>query len=411
MDDLHKSINHSSWRKAGALVALFAIVFALGVLFGFKENSAPTGKDESPPVSPSASVSSPTSLGSDQQRSSVSSTTRMANPRNRAPMDKGRQAGLNRLSLIQKIRGNLSLEDLNDLFEDIFSDNYSWVAHGDMREMIMEKWAELAPLQGLAKLRELYPEESEFLRNASLVLPSFFSKWASKDPEAALSYYEGYFMDATHEGTTISHTLNGILSQYASYSPQKAWDWIEAHQGSLSPEVYETARSSFLIAIAEKHPEKIPAYIKDIHVKDINAPSQAGLAYNLGIELGKSTSPTGEILKEFPDVLQTQIQAGMLMGQTQGNWESVKSALASMSKDEQSLLVPLLAPDVLSKGALDMQERIEWVIDSLPRPQLEGECLSLVKDWMSDNPEKAQQWIISLPEGDKKETLRQALSL
>lgn len=294
--------------------------------------------------------------------------------------------------LINRLRGRPSQATLEDLFDKIFSQtNPLAFRSGSVPYIIMQKWGETAPIQGLERLKTL--------SYGQLMVSSVFLGWANKDPEAAIAFYNEHYATSSHRN--MSDAIDGLVQGYALHSPMKACDWLMSKKDALPEEVYENAQYIFLRNTALKHPELIPSLLEKTGTERLG-----NAAYNLGLCWDYESNPSPDWLQTLPEDSRLKAESGRIMAQSKGNLEKIKTALSALSEEEQIKVTQELAIPIFVEGAFDLPERLSWIMDSLPVSDLsQGDLKYHVKDWFSKDSTDAKTWIDSLPPGGKKELL------
>lgn len=302
------------------------------------------------------------------------------------------QKTLNMVILMQKLEKKLSIEELNSLFDaEVTGDELSkQVQREIMKRLVIKKWGELAPKQCLEKL--------ETTKGGKDYLPSLFSGWASKNPEAALAFYEEYYKGEKSQYST--DTLNTIIREYAKHSPEKAWSWLETHEKDISKKAFQENKLSFLTAISQKNPELIPQYIAKVDM-DKNSSE----AYSIGVNWGNHNSEPAEWINSLTGESKFSAEAGRIMGITKGNLEKMNDIIRELPAADQGMVIKNLAQKVLNNGGLDIPERVNWIMDSLPPSEIYKEVQFTIETWMREDRKDAKAWLDTLPDGEKKELL------
>lgn len=301
--------------------------------------------------------------------------------------------------LLNRLLGKVDVEELNVLFNEAFDpDTYVEFLSERKRILIIQKWGELAPLQGLQKLEET-PDGKNYL------FP-LFSGWVSKNPEAAIACYEERFRKDERYSPIV---LNAIIGEYALQSPEKAWNYLLSYEGEISSGLTQKIKQRFLEATAESHPELIPDMVKRVglppaHDK-VNLRNMGAAFYKMGVQWGKHNSESREWLENLPDEFKRRADAGRIMGITNGDVDKINDYLLPLSPEDQKNTAKELWLYVWS-GGIDLPNRIDWIMESLPASEIDGSIEHKIMAWQSWDYERSQAWIDSLPSGAKKERLQ-----
>ena len=333
---------------------------------------------------------SPPAKNSQQEKENIPSSSKMEEKKFFISPQKKESIAL--VSFLKKLQTTPNISELNRLFENLFAPNLDGVNHSDlayvdfMRGEIIRKWGEAAPLQGLEKLKN--QEKGEEL------LGYLFSGWASKNPEAAAAYYDQNGM----EYKKAAQIIKAILSEYAEHSPQKAKAWLQAHENNLIGNDLKESRTAFLRAVSESHPALIPELVKEDWTDAIKEE-----LYTLALNWGTSDSESREWIDTLPTESRPKAEAGRIMGVTRGNLEKIKTEVLKFTPEERLHILKELANEVIRFGGLDMKDRMDWVVESLPEADMPDNLKFSIGTWVRDDLKDGKKWLESLPPGSKKD--------
>lgn len=292
-----------------------------------------------------------------------------------------------------RVQKSLTAEECSKLFDELRSskDNLlSSFAFNAQMKLLMKKWGKVAPRQALEKIKSTGS-------NRELMLP-VFQGWAENDPETAAAF----FNESKDSAVKLSFLVPfGIASEWAKHSPQQAWDWLESQKGkSIFGDNYQFSRDSIIGSMAEKHPEQIASFIDRMTEKDFEKN-----AYTLGEQSAGISVGVPEWFEKLPEKAKIKAEAGRLMALTGGDLESVKTQFSALDKEKQKVMMNELAPRLLNQSRLDMQERVDWIMDmTLDRANPPGIEYAINK-WMLEDWADSKKWLDSIPPGKKKERL------
>lgn len=297
------------------------------------------------------------------------------------------------IALIRQLQGTPDIETLNELFDEAFHPKNGLLIHTNSKKwLIVNKWGKEAPKQGLAKLENIKDDGLNYL------FP-LFSGWASKNPEAAMAFYEeNYKKDPQKYPYRI---LNAIISEYAKQSPKKAWDYLTAQTNVLSEEELQKSQNIFLRAVSQKNPELIPEFAQSIGRNKMEKD-----AYLVGIGWGMHNPESKEWLKYLSDDNKIKVEAGIIMGATQGNLEQISSQLSSIPPENKIKVITELANNLQDSGGLNIYPKINWIVDNLPEAEMTEELQARLQSSLREDPKDSKSWIDSLPSGKKKSFLQ-----
>lgn len=292
----------------------------------------------------------------------------------------------------ERLQGNLTIEDLNALFNEAFDPNeYEEYSSEKKCSQVIQKWGQIIPLQSLKKLEET-PGGTDYL------FP-LFSGWASKNPDAALAYYEEHYKEDSKHSAII---LNAIIGEYASQSPEKAWSYLFSQESDFLPDHFHKIKQTYLKAVALNHPEQIPELIEktELFSEQATYQNETYLAYETGLCWGEHDTESREWLKKLPYEERIQAEAGRIMGITKGDTKKIEALLSTLPLEDQVNITRELAPKIISNG-LDTKERLDWLVNSsLEAKDLERLSSQVKRYFFWD--ESSKNWVDSLPPGEKK---------
>lgn len=304
------------------------------------------------------------------------------------------------IRFLKRLHGSSKLEEITALFEEVFPESaYSWYATDIMRVSLMEKWGELAPLQGLESLEGLEALNLTY-KNGRDYTPALFSGWARKDPEAALAFYTEHYKDADPEKSQA--ILSSIMSSYAAQSPQEALAWLALHKDSLAPDVFKHAHNACLLSRASNAPSSIPDLVKTMDSEDLSEK-----IYGLGYAWGASNAESREWIDALAPEQKAKAEAGRIMALSQGDLGQIKETLATMPPERRAEIARELADKVFHFGGLDLHERIDWIAESLPSSEIPEDLKSSIGSWLRRDIKDGTLWMESLPEGASKNLLEE----
>ena len=374
-------INMLTRKKA--LIMVMAVPFFVAYLLGVNVSSSFTKGDERKKETPKADATQykPVKL----LNNSIEGQKKENNTR------------LSIADFQRRLRGNIKMEDLKELFDQAFdAQNYEEYLSDKKRAMVMQKWGEMAPMQGLEKLKDI-PDGADFLS-------SLFSGWASKDPLAALACYEeNYTGDVVYSATILS----SIIGEYALQFPEDAWNSLTSHQEGIPPHLFDKVKYRFLKATAQSNPELIPEMVEKVGIstEPTNQHFMKSILYNVGVNWGKHNVESREWLEKLPSELKGHAEAGRIMGITKGDLEKIDEYFYQLPLEDRSdTLYELVGP--LLNGGLDRAERVNWIINS----QISEDGLMQIRGnmerWFRWDSKNSVPWIESLPPGERKELLQ-----
>lgn len=296
------------------------------------------------------------------------------------------------ITFMEGLKKTQSLDELHQALEEASDPARTDPFQSDIKKwMIMQKWGEIAPHQGLQKLEEM--------KNGTDLLFPLFAGWASKNPEAATSFYETNYIGKSH--TYSSRILNAIVSEYAAYSPEKAWNWLQSIKDSIPTEEFEKSKKKFLQAASQKNPQDIPQYITEVGYADLGEE-----IYYVGMNWGNHDLASKEWINQLPDNIRPKAEAGRIMGITKGNLEEIDKLLLETPPKDQLAVKKELARSLRDIGGPQMQSRISWIIDSLPEEAISQDQRDFIGSWLQSDRKDGKEWIDSLPSGKKKDFLQ-----
>lgn len=293
------------------------------------------------------------------------------------------------IALMQKLKQTKDSDRLSELFDECKSvQNFRQYY---MLYLVVKKWAEVAPLQCLAKL--------EATEGGMDHLSCLFYNWTAKNPETAIAYYEKNYMGRTQ--AFIPNTLKSIINEYAKIDLKKATTWLHSHEQTLTREEWREGKKALLSAIAAKSPDLVPQHISDIDKEDIKE-----MAYELGLKWGDHTTEQGEWINTLSDDSRIKAEAGRIMGITKGDISKINDHILNLSPNDIIRVNQELAYYVLNESEGNIPEKINWIMENLPEKDISTEIQQNITIWMREDKTNAEKWLNTLSSGSKKDLLK-----
>lgn len=294
---------------------------------------------------------------------------------------------------VKKLASNLSADDCEKMFDEMF-DEMNKPASSPLiskkMQMLLEKWGKVAPKQALEKIKSTGGAQY-------WVLP-VFRGWMEKSPENAVAFFNESQEPLIKKNNWLPLTIAGT---WANYSPQKAWDWVQLPSNRQSfGNNYQYFKNEIVRALVDKHPEQISQFLGKFSEEDVD-----NNAYLLGEKWVTDHSEAREWLEKLPEKSKAKAEAGVIMGTSKGELNSIKSQLASFDEDKQKALFNELAEPMLEASRLDMKDRVDWIMDMTSDERYPANIQFYINKWLLEDWENSRKWVDSLPPGDKKERL------
>lgn len=252
-------------------------------------------------------------------------------------------------------------------------------------DAILEKWGEIAPKQAIQEV--IASSAHKYL------LASVFNGWIKKDPDAARAFYEASEDPAVKGNFAL---VIALANAQVRSSPQGALDWLDAQKGTLFSEELVRAKEYIAQIINDTHPEFFASH-----------PSANLLSDSLALGNPSSDSSNPARSEEATQKAALKTEAEQLMTRSKGSLKTLQEALASYPLDKKEALIRECAQwSLFESGSPDAGERVAWVVESLPN--IDGVTYPIEK-WIDEDTPAAKAWIDSLPDGDKKESLKALL--
>lgn len=287
------------------------------------------------------------------------------------------------ISFIKKLQGPLNFKTLNELFNEAFFPKKGFTeSHMILQGTIVYEWGKVAPKQCMEKLKDVqYP---------SLFTFSLFAGWASKDPEAAIAFYEENGKNKPSQER--SEMLSAISAEYAKHSPKKAWNWLQKHKDDVFEEDFDDCKRFFVSSFALAQPQLIPEFINTADSQEIEHN-----LYDIGFGWGNHDSESQEWINHLPGDFRAQAQAGRIMGLSGGNLEKINEQLAKISQEERTKVIKVLSDPILKTNAIDMVDKINWMITSFPESEIPENARYTISSWLKKNKQEAADLASKLP--------------
>lgn len=295
-------------------------------------------------------------------------------------------------TFITILRGKISSEDCEKLFNDIF------ISRGNPAEdlllerklyLLLEKWGQISPRHALDKIKKY--------GNYAGLNFRIFKGWAEKNPEAVAAFF-----DETQDPflKNKSGILLALSGKWASQDPVKAWDWLQAREKTI-PFKHQLRSCKVMIIrrMVDRFPAQIPQFISKLEASDLQEN-----AYVLGEKWGEYKKNSSEWLDNLPRDIQIKAQAGRIMGETKENFKDIDQKLASFDQEQQQEILNELAFSLLDSSCMDTPDRLNWLMERLPEESISSDLRFHIKKWTEEDKD-AKPWIDSLPDGKKKEYL------
>lgn len=275
------------------------------------------------------------------------------------------------LTFLAAIKGYSDSEELSELFDRLFSPHPvpSWLSHRNKQMILIDKWARTAPMQCLEKMREYKCEKA--------YIDVFFEGWASKDPIAAIEFYEEHYKrNASYK--QHANIVKSLVFSYGQHSPEGAWNWLSEQKETISSQKYQDASDVLLRAIAWDHPDQLPDFLNKT-----KSSLKAETAYQAGSSWVMSESEFRDWLTTLPENARVSAEAGRIARITQGNLEKMQSELSQLPSDKKISLIKELAN--YNFNGSNQKGRIKWFLESIPEGERTEEFMSNVDAWMRNN--------------------------
>lgn len=297
-------------------------------------------------------------------------------------------------AFIKTLEGKLTSDDCARLFEDEFTSvqrKTSGVTFNEKMYLILEKWGEIAPKQALEKIT--------VNENGRYGVIPVFKSWAKKNPEAAAAFFSESQDRLIGKNPGILSVISG---EWAKHSPEKAWEWIQSQDKSKADfgEAIIDGEDYIVRAVADLPSEKALAFLNDLDPAIL-----ARNAYDLGEKAEQFSPNSDEWMKKLPENSRLQAEIGKMITQTKGDLEEIKKELSSFDAEKQKLFAQELSMPILDASRLDIKERIDWIMDTIPQESLPDTTNFFIKSYLLEDKGNAKKWVDSLPPGKKKERL------
>lgn len=265
--------------------------------------------------------------------------------------------------------------------------------------MLLTKWGELAPRQAIQKVLEenSFAIISKIYNKSTPWLSSVFSSWASKSPEAAVTYYQESTDPRIRKDSLIPFI---ILHKWVEYSPMSAWDWLASQdKNSIQNQVH--CKNMIINSISQMEKDKIPDFIAGLDESD---------AKFYGPKLWKSW------FYKYPDSPKTMASLskenkaaallGSIAGKTKGDLNALTRELSSYNQEEQQKLLFALAPNLISGDKAERDRRLRWLMANAPGALMQDSVQNSMLDWFLEKRTEAKDVLENLPPGKEKEALQ-----
>lgn len=295
-----------------------------------------------------------------------------------------------------KLQANPNLDSLFQLLDEaleIRPRGYGGMSESFELLLILKKLGETAPLQGLHRLSSIKGHET--------LMGPLLAGWASKDPEAAIKYYEDHKNGFPEKQQ--AWLLKEILKEYAQLDPGKALKYLNLRSESFKPYESVMLRNQIVRSICWNHPELIPRYINELNLAEEKTNNEDYL-FLLGKAWGEHTQSSSEWLNDLPPRNKLLAESGRIMGITEGKIDEIDKELSQFSDQDQITIKENISIRLLFNGGKNMEERATWIIDFWPESSMSRIELP-IKMWMAEDTRAAKKWINLLPAGKKKEML------
>lgn len=355
-----------------ALIFISAIGFAIGVIFPF-------GREKTKEKSDINVVSS----GDFRNPSSLQSVSReIPNVRE--------ESYPSFASRLQKVRTS---EELEKLFNELIASS-STKDFDPKMSLLLEKWGAIAPKQALSKV--------ENCKGALSWSYPVFLGWASKNPEAAASFYNEAQSKYVKNNFLVIIAISG---QWAKYSPDKALDWLDSQKGKTASRELQYGKNVIIREYANKSPEKIPDFIGQLSEID-----KENNAYLLAERWAQYDANSVDWIEKLSEKGQLKAEAGRIMALSQGDLDNIKNQLSAFDNEKQSGILKELVYPLLDNGQPDMSARVEWIMDTMKEPLSNFGIKYRINEWLLEDRVEAKKWIDSLPDDKKKKQLQDLYS-
>lgn len=255
--------------------------------------------------------------------------------------------------------------------------------------LLLEKWGEIAPKQALEKIKSA--------QGSSFWMSSVFQGWAQKNPEAAAHFYKE---SQDHKIKNNFLILTTICGKWVNHDSQKAWEWLNTQKEFHNASAFQFTKRGLFDSLASNSPQKA------LHLfQNLEATDKDEFAYILGEKCAQLLAESAEWRNQLPENALIKAEAGKIMTLSKGDFNSIKTQLATLDPNQREKIITELAAPLLLTGYPDIQNRLHWLMESLPDPLSRPDIKSAINDWFKEDPIDARQWLDTLPAGKNKENL------
>lgn len=311
---------------------------------------------------------------------------------------KGEKKHLNEAYFSSKTNQKIDVELLNQLFDEALESSDCMGSFG--LHLVLEKWGEIAPIQGVNKLLSLEGGEE--------LLPYLFSGWAKREPESAIAYFsENKAQFSTFSQQNITES---IISSYTHSDPEKAWSWLQKEKKNLDGTGgYDTCLREFVHSLSVSHSDLIPHFINKLNYK--NEHRYAGAIDEMEMAVAKfakawaaQEKDSWDWIAELPAKYKIIADSERIIQEAKGNTETMDQLMNQLPSDTQQDVRTLVIHKMMRRDGLAMEARADWAMNTYPESKIE-ELKDVLQSWMIEDTITAEKWINSFPPGKKKELL------
>lgn len=365
-------IMKTKYKTTLSLVCIYMLFFIVGYNFSLSDEA-----------------SIPDTKNTVTQRPSIKNSERWTTPKNNA-------RAFNISHFYYKLSQKNNVASLNELFDDVFNhEKHTSNISASERTALIQKCGEIMPVQTLEKLSQI--------SDGDLYMGVLFLGWSSQNPDAALHYYNEHLKNKVAYADAI---FDCIIQGYAMTHPKLAWEKLMASEKELSPYQFQEIKKGYQETIINNHPNLIPELIAQTDFTDEDEiHTWKGNIYSAGLNWGKFDNSSRDWIASIPDPeIRNTADAMRILAITKGDLARMDEYLKTFPAEDSQQMRDVLV-DFSYFYHVDKVKCIDWTFNFYSEENIPRGMDGIFMRWVEVDKKTSSQWIESLPEGSKKETL------
>ena len=282
-------------------------------------------------------------------------------------------------------------------------ENEGGIPDPEHQKQIMEtigRFMELSPAQikvVIAEMKDSPDLDDEMRRN---IVGFSVMMLANDQPEAAIAIYTES-SDIKGLGDMGSHVVTNALSKWAEKDPLAAMEWMKKNSEKHADLVTESTKAAILAGAAKQDPKLALGLVDELGLKENQHHVADGLA-NSARTAEERSALLGLLRGEKDRAVLTDTTLMRLGGQLSNEgFDSSQAWLDSAKLSEKEAGAIAMGVTSWQAGA-DTGKWLEWMNGNVPEDTLKAKTDDLVEQWTRNDYKAAGEWIGTLSDGTAK---------